>query len=880
MMVSSLWAKTGPDGTWHPLVAHLLDVAAATRAILEREPRTTREQYENDFGLSGEQAIAWASALAALHDIGKASPAFQAKWPEGAERVRKAGLTWSRINESSVPHGVITNALIPRLLQDAGWDPRPAKVVADALGAHHGFKATPTEQRDAKRHLRLLPSAWKDAHNAIFNIIVATLQASTSPEVSVISADAFMRLAGLVSFADWIGSTVEHFPLGRDPSDSHTYYLEALSRARDALDRIGWRQKRPAREELPSFADVFSAKSPQPFEPRELQRVVERLTKGVGGPSFLLIEAPTGEGKTEAAYYAHLALQSKNAHRGLYIALPTQATGNAMYERTLKFLKRLDLETPLDLQLVHGAALLNSTYADIQLLDIDRENPASGTVTAEEWFTSRKRALLSEYGVGTVDQALLSILNVKHQFVRLWGLANRTVVLDEVHAYDLYTSTLIDTLICWLRALGSSVIVMTATLPPGRRDELLNAFGTAKAKLPPYPRVVMVDGNETTAASFPTRPQQAIRISATPLDVNPLATKILERTQHGGCTCCIVNTVQRAQDLFRALREGAAAYGVQLDLFHARFPAEQRRDIEKRVVVLYGADRQCRPERGILVATQVVEQSLDLDFDWMVTDLAPIDLMLQRAGRLHRHAGKARPKHMSTPELGITDLAGDPPELTPAKYIYDEFVLLRTWWAVRSRSTIRSPEDVEELIDLVYRDEIPEGLSNGLTRRFEAALEKLNEERTELRVEAQTALIGQPDQYLDLLPPRQLTDEENPEIHQSLLGRTRLGGPSVTVVPLHYRSGLYFLDEQATIPVRLDQPPSFDDAVQLVMRSVSLARKGVVQALLAKEKPKAWKDSALLRYTYPLILKDRHVDIGGTVVTLDPELGITYEQAE
>lgn len=362
--------------------------------------------------------------------------------------------------------------------------------------------------------------------------------------------------------------------------------------------------------------------------------------------------------------------------------------------------------------------------------------------------------------------------------------------------------------------------------------------------------------------------------------MNPLATKILERTQHGGCTCCIVNTVQRAQDLFLALREGAAAYGVQLDLFHARFPAEQRRDIEKRVVALYGADRQCRPERGILVATQVVEQSLDLDFDWMVTDLAPIDLMLQRAGRLHRHAGKARPKHMSTPELGITDLAGDPPELTPAKYIYDEFVLLRTWWAVRGRSIIRSPEDVEELIDLVYRDEIPEGLSDGLTRRFEAALEKLNEERTEHRGAARTAFIGQPDQYLELLQQRKLADEEDPEIHQTLLGRTRLGDPGVTVVPLHYRSGLYFLDEQATIPVRLDQPPSFDDAVQLVMRSVSLARKGVVQALLAEGRPKAWEDSALLRYAYPLILQGRQADIGGTVVTLDPELGITYEQAE
>ena len=204
------------------------------------------------------------------------------------------------------------------------------------------------------------------------------------------------------------------------------------------------------------------------FRPRALQTRISDLLENIDAPALFVVEAPMGEGKTELAFYAHLELQRQNGHRGLYVALPTQATGNAMFERTRDFLQtfsatRSDLAERLDLQLLHGATLLKESYQDIVIRKIDEKE--NEVVVARSYFSHRKRALLSEYGVGTVDQALLSVLNIKHQFVRLWGLGNRVVVLDEVHAYDTYTGTLIESLVRWLHALGSSVIVITNDEP-------------------------------------------------------------------------------------------------------------------------------------------------------------------------------------------------------------------------------------------------------------------------------------------------------------------------------------------------------------------------------------------------------------------------------
>jgi len=243
-----------------------------------------------------------------------------------------------------------------------------------------------------------------------------------------------------------------------------------------------------------------------------LQQTVAEALADLDQSAILLVEAPMGEGKTEAAFYAHLELQRQLGHRGLYVALPTKATGNAMFERTLKFLRDQGTERTLDLQLLHGSTFLNDTFQDLCISGI-HDPVTGGEIRAAEWFTPKKRALLSEYGVGTVDQALLPILPVKHHFVRLWGLANRVVVFDEIHAYDAYTGTLLFNLIRWLLALGSSVVLLSATLSPSIRRRLAGVVG---AYLPDqeeeYPRLSIFQPRLVKQTHFDADPARRLTV--------------------------------------------------------------------------------------------------------------------------------------------------------------------------------------------------------------------------------------------------------------------------------------------------------------------------------------------------------------------------------
>ena len=299
-----------------------------------------------------------------------------------------------------------------------------------------------------------------------------------------------------------------------------------------------------------------------------------------------------------------------------------------MLTQTLEFLRSQGTNRPLDLQLLHGGALLNDTFQGLKVSGI-HDSKAGGEVRAGEWFTNKKRALLSEYGVGTIDQALLPILPVRHNFVRLWGLANRVVVLDEIHAYDAYTGTLLVHLLRWLLALGSSVVLLSATLSPSIRRKLAGVVGS---NLPepekPYPRLsIFCPGKKVCQKHFEADParRQTVRLQAISPDLSGMRTALEEHLIRGGMGLALVNTVQRAQDLYLLFPDGEPlereglrfgkrlSDGTEVFLFHARFPADRRQKREEQALVTFGK-RGNRTGRKILIATQVVEQSLDLDF--------------------------------------------------------------------------------------------------------------------------------------------------------------------------------------------------------------------------------------------------------------------------
>ncbi|MCX7803346.1 MAG: CRISPR-associated endonuclease Cas3'', partial [Meiothermus ruber] len=394
-----LWAKSDrgrEQGAWHPLIAHLLDVAACAEAILEREPPKTLELYAHDLSLEPQQAKAWVCALAGLHDIGKASPAFQQKWLEGKERLWATGLTWS--SDPTPPpddlsHSIISEAVLPELLEARGWKYRAAQNVAAAVGEHHGFRATRGDLDKATTREKGNAN-WDEVRRELFEAVLEVLGVGEAPKVKLYGGAAFERLAGLTSFADWIGSSLDFHPLGDDLAG---YYRSAKVRATQKLNDIGWFQHETLMPKPQSLEKVFTyLGSPEaPFRPRPLQSAIERLLEGVDRPALLLVEAPMGEGKTEAAFYAHLRLQAANGHRGMYVALPTQATGNLMFERAKAFLGRWGQSCRLDLQLLHGASELVEAYQEIRVRPNSPEEREEG-VEAQIWFSHRKRGLLSK----------------------------------------------------------------------------------------------------------------------------------------------------------------------------------------------------------------------------------------------------------------------------------------------------------------------------------------------------------------------------------------------------------------------------------------------------------------------------------------------------
>ena len=277
-----------------------------------------------------------------------------------------------------------------------------------------------------------------------------------------------------------------------------------------------------------------------------------------------------------------------------------------------------------------------------------------GATEAKDWFETGKRALLSPFAVGAIDQALHGVGEGKHHFVRLFGLSHKVVIFDEILSYDVYMTPRIEGLIQWLVALGSPMIMLSATLSRAAAlAKLLRAAGAApeanfEARNPSM-TIVHHDG-KVREHELPSPNPRSVRIRPIPGDTASLQREVLVRYRQGGCIAIVCNTVNESIDIARALK---ATKGIEADdvwPFHARFPLAWRGEIEDKVLRAFNKDGQ-RPERCILVATPIIEQSLDLDFDLIISRTAPIDFLIQRAGRLHRHPGRERPPHLAEPTL-------------------------------------------------------------------------------------------------------------------------------------------------------------------------------------------------------------------------------------
>jgi CRISPR-associated endonuclease/helicase Cas3 len=876
--MTHIWAKTSKDGSgnWHPLILHMLDVAASADAILVREPDPTREKMAEILGMNWEDARPWFLVAIGCHDLGKACPGFQCM---RAELVAKTGMKLPRSPNTAINHAFVSQIALIEILKTNGWPNDLAELVADAVGCHHGERAKPStlDQLEGDRDA-IGGDDWKEARIELVNALMQVIKPARIPSKENLTGPEFMLLSGLTSFVDWIGSNEDWFPFGtvEDCTSLSEWFVVRRSCAEHALDAIGWERRTPLADATKNFEEVFD------FTARPLQKAMSKALLDLEQPAIILLEAPMGEGKTEAAFHAHLELQRRFGHRGLYVALPTMATGNAMFQRTLKFLGDQGANRRLDLQLVHGGAMLNETFQELKISGI-YDPETGGEIRAGEWFTSKKRALLSEYGVGTVDQALLPILPVRHNFVRLWGLANRVVIFDEIHAYDAYTGTLLIHLLRWLLALGSSIVLLSATLPPSVRRKLAGAVNNRlPGREPKYPRVSIFTEDRVRQKHFSADKDRRLTIGVKAISegLPDLRDALSDGLMKGGFGLALVNTVQRAQELYCLFPRGEAlesnakrvgkrlADGTEVYLFHARFPAEWRQRREEKVRETFGPSSH-REGRKLLIATQVAEQSLDLDFDLIATDLAPIDLILQRAGRLWRHKRKSRP--VARPTLFVAGLAGNkPPSFGKPLWwekVYREDMLLRSWILLHKKRKVTLPDEIDKLVQAVYEEdvEIPKSLQARMGRAVEAGE---GESYSKLG-QANQAIIGLPDDYSWNDPARfVLHDEDDPSVHRTLLAQTRLG-EGVVAIPLY--PGDEFDPEII---------PDFARSKELFLQAVRLSRKNVVTQLKALGVPESWKKLSLLRNCVPMVFNEQWRWTLDVTVRLDEDLGFVYEPKE
>lgn len=742
---SAFWAKLRPYhgdevDAWHPLADHCADVAACLERLLERP--IIRKRLASLGGLDDLSPVQTARlcVLAGLHDLGKYNIGFQNR------RFPNPPFTAGHVKEALAvfrTHGRrLTRVLGLEAIQD--WTETVATLddLLIATFAHHGRPERPGALGT--------PGAWEASGELDPFAGIAELrreledwypEAFTGRAAPLPAATRFQHAYnGLLTLADWLGSNESFFPF-TEPGDDRRIdrarerAFVALreirlnaSAARSATETVEMRAR-----ELWSFID----------EPRPAQQCMEELaveTGPDGAGSLAILEAPTGSGKTEASLIRFLRLFRAGEVDGLYFALPTRSAATQMWKR---------VRDTMESVVPDPASRPPVTLAVPGYLDDESERQTLlddfGSLWPEDhrrwrhlaWASERpKRYLAGSVVVGTVDQALLSALAVDHSHLRAASLLRHFLVVDEVHASDAYMSRILEGVLGRHLDAGGHALLMSATLGEAARSRFLRLTArpeedqperpVASARTVSYP-VVMLARRGTAldvmplASSGVGEKHVEIERASSMSDPDQVARRAVEAACGGALVLVIRNTVRGCRQV-QASVERVIAEAEHARLFtcdgraaphHSRFAAPDRKRLDAAVEAVFGRER---PDGGrVLVATQTVEQSLDIDADLLITDLCPADVLLQRIGRLHRHDRGARPPGsrdarvvVLVPEsrdLGTHIQEGGPRAGRASGphglgTIYEDLrVIEATWRELRKRERLELPGDARDLVE-------------------------------------------------------------------------------------------------------------------------------------------------------------------------------------
>lgn len=896
----SLWAKSGDETGHLSLAQHLIDSACAAAVIYDEwVSNSLKENLSQNLKLSAEQVRRLYIWLSGLHDLGKGTLTFQSQLdlkPEFrhllssvADASLPIAMSELETARKAMPHSISSGLILRNWLEQEGYSRRLANWVSSTVDAHHGVPSG--AERDAINNvLSGYPAEWRAVHKEIIDAMTKTVGVhdvleSLKSLPNPLAAEAQI-LTGLIVMADWIASNPDAFPMVVSGTQTQ--------RAKDGMRGIDltapWNPVHPDSDVHALFWDSFGW--PATFQARPIQQAMADVAKTCTEPSLIILEAETGVGKTEAALAAAQIIAASNGAQGVYFAAPTMATANGLLERTMNWARNTtETGAVSSLYLAHSKNQLSEPYRKLRFRDVNEDayDPsANGDVVASSWMSGRRRGLLSNIVVGTVDQVLMLALRQRYSMLRHAALAGKIIIFDEIHSYGSYTSDYLATTLEWLAHYGATVIMMSATLPSAEREKLIEAYtgNPVDKHTEAYPLITIASESSlryVTPGQSPTNLEARIKI------VDDAIIALEELLEHllidGGVALVICNTIARAQEAYSAL---VAAYPGEVELHHAGFMAWQRSEKEDRMRLELGPDShrgEGRPWRKIVVATQVAEQSLDIDADVLVTDLAPMDLVIQRIGRLHRHGRPEsdRPEQLRKPLVFIRAIEGVEPAPTidpGANAVYDPLILLKT--LLELPTEFKRPDDVAALVQATYSDDhaAPEGWEEvwaQATSQSEERIDRAHQRSKSFRIDSPET----PDKLYDLFGDLtkatiHLGDEEKGA------AQVRDAEPTVEVIPIQSAGDFYTpfgREDRIASEVPLDFNQAFQLASSTVRLPIRMTRfdsdfEAVIDAL-ERSTPMEWNDHYLLKGQLALALDaDGEACLGRFRVKYTSELGL------
>lgn len=910
---TKLWGKKEEKNGqyyWLPLEQHLWDTSNVMIQLWNHWlSEGQRELILDSITDPKKDGVRLVSFIGLSHDLGKATPSFFLKpaWNNQSpdldkiltENLIKSGFpgleSWSTEYSANSPHALASQVL----LHSYGV----CDDIASIIGGHHGKPVD--DKRIVKTQLEAYTANyyqcdhggeyaenWKRIQQKLFEWALEEAGYKNIDELPEIEQPAQVLLQGLLIMADWIASNEEYFPLFPIDKDEEEFQEERLE--------YGWEHWSKTYLWTPDyFGDIVEQYNKRfQFHPRQIQQAFSEVIDKIQKPGIIIFEAPMGLGKTEAALLGVEQMAGKDKCSGMFFGLPTQATSDGIFPRIEEWVETIADETGDDksIQLVHGKAQFNEAYQNLKnAKNINVEDP-QGSVVINEWFTGRKTAILDDFVVGTVDQFLLAGLKQKHLALRHLGLSKKVIVIDEVHAYDSYMGEFLYQVIQWLGAYRIPVIILSATLPASRRKRLVETYclgnGIRRRNIhadycdwgetEAYPLITYTDDDRVgQLRDFRTEDTKEVKVEIIADD--NLAGTIQKALENGGIAGIIVNTVRRAQCLAWEL---AGIFGEEnISVLHSSFLAPHRHEKEKQLLNEIGRNGK-RSKLRIVIGTQVLEQSLDIDFDVLFTDIAPMDLLFQRIGRLHRHKGTKRPENLKNPVVYVMGIQGMAEFEDGTRSIYGDYLLIRTQLFLPKK--LKLPEDISRLVQKVYLEEDEEteiDIPQSIQGKYKEAKKRnaVNIEKKERNANAfrlkepyepdEKSLIGW------------LKDTAS-DTEEAGLAKVRDGTDSIEVILIKRKEEkLYLLDDTTNISDELTPALAKKISQQTIRLPHVFCYKMDERIKELEERNKAeipqWQSEPWLKGSLGIVLdEDNSAALIGYKIHYDKQYGLMYEKEE